>query len=93
MTKRMDKASDQAVHGRGRWRLRRDGQDQDDHHDEGQGDTFLTYELSDTGLSGYSDLGGGDAPTERLSLNFTKVTGHLHGPRPEDRRHAGQGGL
>ena len=35
--------------------------------------TFLNYELSDTGLSGYSVSVGGEAPTEALSLNFTKV--------------------
>jgi type VI secretion system secreted protein Hcp len=35
--------------------------------------TFLTYELTNTGLSGYSVSSGGDAPTEALSLNFTKV--------------------
>jgi type VI secretion system secreted protein Hcp len=35
--------------------------------------TFLKYELSNTGLSGYSVSSGGDAPTESLSLNFTKV--------------------
>jgi type VI secretion system secreted protein Hcp len=35
--------------------------------------TFLTYKLSNTGLSGYSVSCGGDAPTESLSLNFTKI--------------------
>jgi type VI secretion system secreted protein Hcp len=35
--------------------------------------TFLTYVLSNTGLSGYSLSSGGDNPTESLSLNFTKV--------------------
>jgi type VI secretion system secreted protein Hcp len=35
--------------------------------------TFLTYVLSDTGLSGYSLSSGGDNPSESLSLNFTKV--------------------
>lgn len=35
--------------------------------------TFLKYELSDTGLSGYSVSSGGEAPMETLSLNFTKV--------------------
>jgi type VI secretion system secreted protein Hcp len=40
-----------------------------------QGDTkeFLKYELTNTGLSGYSLSSGGDMPTESLSLNFTKV--------------------
>jgi type VI secretion system secreted protein Hcp len=36
-------------------------------------ETFLTYELTDTGLSGYSVSSGGDRPSESLSLNFTKV--------------------
>ena len=35
--------------------------------------TFLTYTLSNTGLSGYSVSSGGDRPSESLSLNFTKV--------------------
>ena len=37
-------------------------------------DTFLTYELEECGLSGYSTSSGGDNPTESLSLNFTKIT-------------------
>jgi type VI secretion system secreted protein Hcp len=36
--------------------------------------TFLTYQLTNTGLSGYSASSGGDNPSESLSLNFTKVT-------------------
>jgi type VI secretion system secreted protein Hcp len=36
-------------------------------------DTFLAYELTNCGLSGYSLSSGGDAPQESLSLNFTKV--------------------
>ena len=36
-------------------------------------DTFLAYELTNCGLSGYSISSGGDAPTESLSLNFTKI--------------------
>lgn len=35
---------------------------------------FLKYELTNTGLSGYSLSSGGDMPTESLSLNFTKVS-------------------
>jgi type VI secretion system secreted protein Hcp len=35
--------------------------------------TFLTYVLSNTGLSGYSLSSGGDNPSESLSLNFTKI--------------------
>lgn len=36
-------------------------------------ETYLTYELTNTGLSGYSVSTGGDRPSESLSLNFTKV--------------------
>ena len=36
-------------------------------------DTYLTYEMTNTGLSGYSVSSGGDRPTESLSLNFTKM--------------------
>lgn len=35
--------------------------------------TFLTYVLSNTGISGYSLSSGGENPSESLSLNFTKV--------------------
>lgn len=35
--------------------------------------TFLAYDLTDVGLSGYSASSGGDAPSESLSLNFTKI--------------------
>jgi type VI secretion system secreted protein Hcp len=36
-------------------------------------ETFLTYELTDCGVSSYSQSSGGDAPVESLSLNFIKV--------------------
>lgn len=36
-------------------------------------DTFLAYELSQCGISGYSVSSGGENPTESLSLNFTKI--------------------
>jgi len=36
-------------------------------------ETYLAYELTNCGLSGYSVSGGGEAPQESLSLNFTKV--------------------
>lgn len=35
---------------------------------------YLTYELDNVGLSGYSVSSGGDQPSESLSLNFTKIT-------------------
>ena len=36
-------------------------------------ETFLTYELSNCGVSSYSLSSGGDAPMESLSLNFIKI--------------------
>lgn len=36
-------------------------------------DTFLTYELTNCGVSGYSLSSGGENPSESLSLNFTKI--------------------
>ena len=36
-------------------------------------ETFLTYELTDCGVSSYSQSSGGDAPTESLSLNYVKI--------------------
>lgn len=36
-------------------------------------ETYLEFELQNTGLSGYSMSSGGDMPTESLSLNFSKV--------------------
>jgi type VI secretion system secreted protein Hcp len=43
---------------------------------------FLSYELTNTGLSGYSLSSGGDMPTESLSLNFTKVVWSFTGTDP-----------
>ena len=43
---------------------------------------FLNYELTNTGLSGYSLSSGGDMPTESLSLNFTKVVWKFTGTDP-----------
>lgn len=37
-------------------------------------DTFMTYELENCGLSGFSVSSGGENPSEALSLNFTKIT-------------------
>lgn len=36
-------------------------------------DTYLAYELTDCGVSGYSASSGGDNPSESLSLNFVKI--------------------
>jgi len=49
---------------------------------KGKVETFLTYELENTGLSGYSLSSGGDMPTESLSLNFTKITETFVGTDP-----------
>jgi type VI secretion system secreted protein Hcp len=38
-----------------------------------QTDTFLEFELSECGLSGFSLSTGGDKPSESLSINFTKI--------------------
>ena len=40
----------------------------------GQTEKFLSYELTDCGLSGYSMSSGGDMPSESLSLNFAKIS-------------------
>jgi type VI secretion system secreted protein Hcp len=37
------------------------------------GTTFAKYTLEDTLISGYSVSGGGERPSESISLNFTKV--------------------
>jgi type VI secretion system secreted protein Hcp len=49
---------------------------------KGKIETFLTYELENTGLSGYSMSSSGDMPTESLSLNFTKITKTFSGMDP-----------
>jgi type VI secretion system secreted protein Hcp len=41
---------------------------------KGKVETFLTYKMENTGLSGYSLSSGGDMPVESLSLNFAKIT-------------------
>jgi len=45
-------------------------------------ETFLTYELTDCGVSSYSQSSGGDAPVESLSLNFVKI---MMTPTPLDK--------
>ena len=34
---------------------------------------FMTYKMTNTGISGFSSSSGGDRPTESVSLNFTKI--------------------
>jgi type VI secretion system secreted protein Hcp len=36
-------------------------------------ETYLAFELSNCGLSGYSLSSGGDAPQESLSINYSKI--------------------
>jgi type VI secretion system secreted protein Hcp len=49
---------------------------------KGKVETFLTYKMEDTGISGYSLSSGGDMPTESLTLNFTKITKTFTGTDP-----------
>jgi type VI secretion system secreted protein Hcp len=49
---------------------------------KGKVETFLTFELTDCGVSGYSLSSGGDIPTESLSLNFTKISNTFIGMDP-----------
>lgn len=41
--------------------------------DADQLETFLSYELQEVLVSGYSMSSGGDNPSESVSLNFTKI--------------------
>ncbi len=41
--------------------------------DAGKLEVYMTYELEDTMISGYSISSGGDRPSESLSLNFVKI--------------------
>jgi type VI secretion system secreted protein Hcp len=45
-------------------------------------DTYLAYELTDCGLSGFSLSSGGDQPMESMSLNFSKI---MMTPTPLDK--------
>ena len=40
----------------------------------GATEKFLSYQLTDCGLSGYSISSGGEMPQESLSLNFAKIS-------------------
>lgn len=50
---------------------------------KGKVETFLTYDLENTGISGYSMSSGGDMPVESLSLNFTKISETFSGMNPD----------
>ena len=41
--------------------------------DKGKLETYMTYTLTNTMISGFSMSSGGDRPTESLSFNFTKI--------------------
>lgn len=47
---------------------------------QGKVETYMTFELTDTGISNYTLSSGGDMPSETLSLNHAKIsmtfTGH-----------------
>jgi type VI secretion system secreted protein Hcp len=49
---------------------------------KGKVETFLTYDLENTGISHYSMNSAGDMPTEHLSLNFTKIAETFTGMQP-----------
>ncbi len=49
---------------------------------KGKVETFLTYDLENTGLSHYSLSSAGEIPMESLSLNFTKITETFTGLQP-----------
>jgi type VI secretion system secreted protein Hcp len=49
---------------------------------KGSTETFLSYELTDCGVSSYHQSSGGDQPTESLSLSFLKI---LVKPTPLDK--------
>jgi type VI secretion system secreted protein Hcp len=50
---------------------------------KGKVETFLTYDLTDCGVSGYSLSSGGDMPTESISLNFTEISKTFTGMDPD----------
>jgi type VI secretion system secreted protein Hcp len=45
-------------------------------------ETFLTYDLENTGVSAYNLSSGGDMPTESISLNYTKISNTFIGMDP-----------
>jgi type VI secretion system secreted protein Hcp len=49
---------------------------------KGNQETYQEFELTNTGLSGYSVSSGGDLPSESLSLNFTKIQYKFTGMDP-----------
>jgi type VI secretion system secreted protein Hcp len=49
---------------------------------KGKVETYLTFELEDTGVSGFSMSSAGEAPMESLTLNFTKISATMIGNDP-----------
>jgi type VI secretion system secreted protein Hcp len=49
---------------------------------KGKVETYLTFELEDTGVSGFSLSSVGEAPMESLTLNFTKISETMIGHDP-----------
>jgi type VI secretion system secreted protein Hcp len=56
--------------------------------DKGKLETYMSYVINNTMISGYSVSSGGDRPSESLSLNFTKVQ---YGLTQMDATNAGAG--
>jgi type VI secretion system secreted protein Hcp len=49
---------------------------------KGKVETYFTFELEDTGVSGFSLSSAGEAPLESLTLNFTKISETMIGHNP-----------
>lgn len=46
--------------------------------------TIMTLKLTNTLISGFSLMSGGDRPTESVSMNFTKIESTFHNQTVED---------
>jgi type VI secretion system secreted protein Hcp len=82
VTKRMDKASPKLFLDAVAGKLDAKVQIHFTTTNKGKVETFLKFDLENTGLSGYSVSSGGDMPVESLSLNFTKISNTFTGFDP-----------
>jgi type VI secretion system secreted protein Hcp len=82
VTKRMDKASPKLFLDAVAGKLDSKVQIHFTTTNKGKVETFLKFELENTGISGYSVSSGGDMPVESLSLNFTKISKSFTGFDP-----------
>lgn len=57
--------------------------------DKGKLEVFAQYELTNSLISGYSVSSGGDAPTESVSLNFTKFMFKFVGATGDNKKGTG----